>query len=244
MQKELEFHPYLPLNDKGKPYELNDLFDDQKWIAYMVLSKIHEWLTCEDYSIFEPLRCTVNGQAGTGKSVLLNTITTVVRKFTTCNNSCLVCAPSGTAAFNVNGSTIHSMTGMSENDEEATCCVLSQGKKESLTSKFKDCLVLIFDERSLIGTHLLGKAERIIDQVAFEGLGSKTGHSWGGIPVVLIAGDDYQLGGMGEVAHDLLPPFNTFKSNKSIMRGRTLFRELSNAVFKFQKVPFLLMLTS
>ena len=67
------------MKDDGKHFELNDLFDDQQYIAYRVLDKIKEWLTCKDLSKFKPLRCTINGQGGTGKSVLLNTIVSVMR---------------------------------------------------------------------------------------------------------------------------------------------------------------------
>ena len=138
------------MNESGDPYELNDLFDDQKWIAFVILQKIHEWFTTPNLSTFEPLRCAINGQAGTGKSVLLNTITSVVRRFTNSNNACIVAAPTGTAAFNVNGETIHGVLSMTENDENVGLPVLGETRKKKLIEKFKDCLVLIFDERSMI----------------------------------------------------------------------------------------------
>ena len=118
MKKSLMSTPYIPLKKDGSNYELNDLFDDQKWIAFIVLHKIHEFLSSKDLSTFEPLRFTINGKGGTGKSVLLNTIARVLRKCTTCNDSCILGAPTGTAAFNVNGETIHSFTLMSRNDVE------------------------------------------------------------------------------------------------------------------------------
>ena len=232
----MQSKPYIPLNSSGDPYELDDLFDDQKWIAFVILQKIHEWFTTPNLSTFEPLRCTINGQAGTGKSVLLNTITSVIRRFTNSNNACIVAAPTGTAAFNVNGETIHSMSSMTENDENVGLPVLGETRKKKLIEKFKDCLVLIFDERSMIPSSLLGKTECIVNQTVFEGRGRRTHHSWGGVPVVVIAGDDYQLGGMGEGAPECLPPFAKFKADKNILRGRTLFKEFASTVFKLPKV--------
>jgi len=58
----------------------------------------------EDY---EPFRRTVLGFGGTGKSLIINTIITIVLKITQCNDSVKVAAPSGGAAFNVQGCTIH-----------------------------------------------------------------------------------------------------------------------------------------
>ena len=58
----------------------------------------------------------------------------------------------------------------------------------------------------------------------------------GGIPVVLIAGDDYQLQGMGECAPDTLPQFVSPTSDKNILNGRNLFKEFRSIVYKLPKV--------
>ena len=118
MKQRLLSEPYIPIKRDGSHYELNDLFDDQKWIAFIVLQKIKEFLESDDLTSFEPLRITIDGKGGTGKSVLLNTIASVLRKATDCNDSCVVGALTGTAAFNVNGETIHSFALMSQNDIE------------------------------------------------------------------------------------------------------------------------------
>ena len=228
--------PHIPMKGDGSEFDIDDLCDDQKWIAYVILEKIKEYFTCTDFTKFEPLRMTINGQGGTGKSVLLNTITSVVRKFTGCNDSVLVCAPTGTAAFNVNGETVHSMVRMSCNDDEHAVPVIGESTRTHLAAKLKDALVLIADERSMMSCSLLGKAEHIINETAFEGLGSAIPATWGGIPVVLIAGDDYQLQGMGECAPDTLPQFVRPTSDKNILNGRNLFKEFGSIVHKLPKV--------
>ena len=47
------------------------------------------------------------GCGGTGKSFIINTILTLVRKMTRSNNTVLVGAPSGLAAYNVQGLMLH-----------------------------------------------------------------------------------------------------------------------------------------
>jgi len=56
---------------------------------------------------FKPLRMTIMGCGGTGKSVLINTLVTCIRKIFDDNDSVFVTAPTGAAAYNVGGSTIH-----------------------------------------------------------------------------------------------------------------------------------------
>ena len=59
-----------------------------------------------------PFRATVVGCGGTGKSYIINTILTIVRKMTKRNTTILVGAPSGAAAYNVQGSTLHHLLGI------------------------------------------------------------------------------------------------------------------------------------
>jgi len=232
----LQINPYIPVKENGSSFHVDDLHDDQKWIAFVILQKIQDWFTCDDLSTFRPLRVTINGQGGSGKSVLINTITSTIRNFTGINNSCLVAAPTGTAAFNVNGETMHSLASVMASDMDDSLPTENAGKKEALCKKFKDCLVLIFDERSMISTSLLGKVERIVSECALSRAKSSSKMTWGGIPVVIVAGDDYQLGGMGEIAPDCLPKHSKPRSDKNILNGRSLFLEFANTVYKLPKV--------
>jgi hypothetical protein len=50
---------------------------------------------------------TVVGCAGTGKSILINTVVGYIRKIFQDNNSVIVAAPTGAAAHNVGGQTLH-----------------------------------------------------------------------------------------------------------------------------------------
>ena len=58
-------------------------------------------------------------------------------------------------------------------------------------SKLENTVALIVDERSMISALLLGTMEAYCTQAAFKG--AKSHLSWGGLPIVILVGDDYQL---------------------------------------------------
>ena len=57
--------------------------------------------------ISKPLRATIIGCGGTGKSHIVNTLISIVRRYTNCNDTIRVAAPTGGTAYNVGGCTIH-----------------------------------------------------------------------------------------------------------------------------------------
>ena len=61
---------------------------------------------------FIPPRLTVRGAAGTGKSFIINTIVSYLRRMFDDNDVVHVLAPTGIAAFNVLGETIHRFAGI------------------------------------------------------------------------------------------------------------------------------------
>lgn len=183
----------LPLTTEGKEYNVYDAEGDQLDILCEVLSKLKEWL---NYTLhpekhkrpFQQMRLTICGASGTGKSHLIKTIVTAIRKIFRFDDAVHVSAPTGAAAFNVVGQTIHRLFGVhplfpSKNPSAA--------KIEDLKKMFKRTVALIMDERSMITCSLLGAAERNAAECAHNG--AHTDEEWGGIPIVILVGDDYQL---------------------------------------------------
>ena len=103
-----------PLKTDGERFELDALMDDQRETGATVLAKLKEWLHHMEHvneesfvEPFEPLRMTTVGAAGTGKSVLINTMVAAIQDMFDFTDSVAVFTPTGCAAFNVGGETIH-----------------------------------------------------------------------------------------------------------------------------------------
>ena len=157
------------------------------------------------------------GQGGSGKSILLNTITSVLRCVFQHNDVVRIACPTGTAAFNVNGETLHRLTLQGIGCEYKPNS-LSQTKQTILKERFKHLVCLIIDERSLLTSKLLGTTAQIISETFFHG--ANNNELFGGLPVLILAGDNYQLPGISKGA------FHTLHNNngsKMTQKGREFF---------------------
>ena len=75
----------LNKNSKLENYKIQDLHDDQKDITAVVMYKLQEWFTCvqnENTTNYTSLRLTICGEAGSGKTVLINTLVSLIRQLT------------------------------------------------------------------------------------------------------------------------------------------------------------------
>jgi predicted GTPase len=133
--------------------------EDQFKVAYVIIRKLKEWVELLKYTErereqFKPLRMTVVGCAGTGKSVLINTVVGYIRKIFQDNNSVIVAAPTGAAAHNVGGQTLHRefKIGIGKNKKRN----LSKKSKEHMMEKLKHTAAVFIDERSMLSQRVLG----------------------------------------------------------------------------------------
>ena len=219
----------LPLkintNGTSSEYTVEDLYDDQKQVVAVVLDKILEWTTCTDLKNFKPLRLTINGPGGTGKTVVMNTIVTLLRKMFNNNDVIKVCAPTGTAAFNAGGETVHHLMENRAGIFEYDAFSMDQSKKNKLTAKLKDLICLIIDERSLLDAAITGVTEQMMSETLFNG--SLSHHDWGHIPVLIFVGDDYQLPSITTGAFDC---FEKKGGNKTVTNGRQQLQKAAEVV--------------
>jgi hypothetical protein len=70
------------------------------------------WEESDKKDQFVPLRLTVRGTAGTGKSYIINTLVSYLRRMFGENDVVHVLAPTGISAFNVLGETLHRFAGI------------------------------------------------------------------------------------------------------------------------------------
>jgi len=181
----------IPKKEDGSAYALQELTEEQLEIACTVIEKLKEWLEFSEKQqskTFNPLRMTVAGAAGSGKSRVINTLVTVIRQILQDNNSVHVIAPTGAAAFNVGGQTIHRLFKINVANPDKP---MGNMAKEQLGAQLRTTVALFFDERSMISQKVLGAAEMNASAAAHN-----FGHDsedWGGIPIVILFGDDCQI---------------------------------------------------
>jgi PIF1-like helicase len=206
------------------------LYEDQIQAVTVVMDTLYEFMHMKDPKSFKPLRIIINGQGGSGKSVVINTLVTLIRKMFDVNEVVKVVAPTGVAAFNVKGETFHHAFHMGVSKREHKANTLPMSTRLKMIAKFKNILCLIIDERSLVSSKVLGTCETLMSETLHEG-GHHSNDSWGGIPVVIMVGDDYQLPGIGEGAFSAL--FSTYGS-KMVFKGRKALLECSEYVLNLE----------
>lgn len=160
------------ITTETKPVDINSLNHAQH-TTYDIVSN---HLSVENY---QQLLMIITGLAGSGKSYLIDTVKSLL------NERCKVCAYFGIAAFNINGSTLHSLLQLP-----------IRGKRNgpltsSALSKLQDDLTgvtcLIIDEFSVIGQKMFGWINRRLKQAT-----GFTTSPFGGISIILV-GDIAQL---------------------------------------------------
>ena len=170
-QKIIETEPLKLLkNSDGVEYTYENLRDDQKRIVFDIVDFVRQWIddqTSTHDLPFQQKFVTIRGEAGTGKSVLINTLVTILRKVFQNNDVVYASAPTGTAAYNVQGVTLHRQFGIGVSGNESSKNGISPIKTRRLQEKFKYTVALIMDERSMISSKLLGTAEHHFSHGAF-----------------------------------------------------------------------------
>ena len=212
-------------NGQHSEYKIDDLFDDQLEIVTVVMDKIIEWATCENIASFIPLRLTINGPGGTGKTIVINTLVTLIRKMFNNNDVIKVCAPTGTAAFNAGGETVHHLMENKAGVYNYDPFSMPQTKKEKLTAKLKSLVCLIIDERSLLDSTITGVTEQMLSETIHNG--SLDNYDWGHLPVLILVGDDYQLPSITKGAFD---SFDQTTGSKVTIQGAQLLRGAADTV--------------
>jgi hypothetical protein len=179
----------IPARSDGSAYTVDGMASDQKVLLAEVLEAVRDF--CENKISNDGrgvLRLTVSGCAGSGKSTWINTLVTMIRKLFNSDDAVSVFAPTGSAAFNAGGETMHRGFHLPLKIKNLD---ISADKNKFLLKKYGRTVVGIFDERGMIEATNLGLMKHFMQECAHGG-GNKD-HPWGGIPVIILVGDDYQL---------------------------------------------------
>ena len=101
----------------------------------------------------------------------------------------LVTAPTGVAAFNVDGMTIHSALLLRTTGSQANGTPLTFEKLNTLRSRLENLTLLIIDEISMVGTDMLLNIHRRLNEIK----GLCGNDIWFGNICILAVGDLFQL---------------------------------------------------
>ena len=103
-----------------------------------------------------PLRMIVSGTAGTGKSYLIHCLKLLLQ------DKLRVVAPTGVAAYNVNGRTLHSLLSLPTKGDFRD---LEGDRLHQLQQSLSGMKYLIIDEMSMVGRKTFGQVDRRLRQV-------------------------------------------------------------------------------
>lgn len=139
-------------------------------------------LTPEQQAVFARIENTqehlfITGRAGTGKSTLLQHVSHNTSK------NLVICAPTGVAAINVGGQTIHSLLKL----PTGVIADHNLPQRKELTALLQAINTLVIDEISMVSADLMDGIDRALRQAR------KRPHDpFGGVQIIMF-GDPYQL---------------------------------------------------
>jgi PIF1-like helicase len=216
----------LPTLHNGDSFELLNAKDDQQEVLAYILQRVHEWfqnIHVDGYKP-EPIRLTITGVAGSGKSYLTNCLVTALRKIFGTTDSVMVMAPTGEAAFNAGGTTVHYAQGVKVGGDIKEG--LPQELLRELIQRNRNLMCAVVDERGLLSCEVIGKMEHNVRHTVYRGINNNV--PWGHLPIVIIIGDDYQLPSVQPGAFSVLSEKDA-KSDAERL-GREVFLHLGKHV--------------
>ena len=139
-----------------------------------------------------PIRIFISGGAGTGKSYLLQTLHEhLLRNSTSDYPNVVVAAPTGVAAYNVNGWTLHSLLNLDVQHKNKAQYTPLRGKTlAKLRELFKSVRFLIIDEVSMVSIHTFIHVHRRLCEIKNT---TNDASSYFGNLHIITFGDMYQL---------------------------------------------------
>ncbi|KAL2462147.1 ATP-dependent DNA helicase [Abeliophyllum distichum] len=157
---------------------LTHLSAQQRMAHDLVLASLHEQ---------RPIHLIISGGAGTGKSTLINAIVHSAFILFHSNKAVRIMAPTGVAAFNIGGATIHHELAINAERKPSQPYIHISGDQcRRMQEDFKDTKLIIIDEYSMLGRAMLANVDlRCRDIFA-------TNESFGGVSIILV-GDMRQL---------------------------------------------------
>ncbi|XP_057290232.1 uncharacterized protein LOC130612916 [Hydractinia symbiolongicarpus] len=152
-------------------------------------------LACKAHHKVEPIHIFLTGSVGCGKSYLITTISDMLKKALSYRagnlekNKILILAPTGVAAINVEGNTIHSALGIPvDRSFTKNISKLSDKKRCMLRNRLSELSIIVIDEISTVSNKLFLHIHQQLTEI----FGCSDDIPFAGISVIA-CGDFYQL---------------------------------------------------
>ena len=168
------------------------LNDDQRRIFNQIKNHLFHQKQHEDNECqceFKPLRMFVSGVGGTGKSFLIETTKALVNNIWPSNDlTCAIAEPTGLAAFNVGGVTIHRLFQLPIEHDSKTAGYWSLPKtsQKVMKTSLRNVKIIIIDEVSMVSSLNLAYIHLRLEELF-------GGNDWFGSRNMLFVGDLLQL---------------------------------------------------
>jgi hypothetical protein len=175
----------ISLEVDDMPEEARDTLNPEQRLVYDTFMRHFELLN--DPSAPDPpqLLLQLDGSGGTGKSYLIKILSAHLQKKAGSNNPVWRAAPTGVAANQIQGTTLHSLFRLPVNRAFVD---LSPTDAQALQNKLRHIKYLIIDEKSMIGLRTFGNIDARLRQ-AFP---DRKDQDMGGLSI-LLCGDFFQL---------------------------------------------------
>ena len=172
--------------------DLTSMNEDQKFAFNIVMQTLFDFVERENAdNLFQPLRMVVMGKAGSGKSFLIKCLVKAIRTLFKSNKSVQVVCPTGNSANLIDGVTLHSFLKIPTYNQGGEMKPPDGSIGATLQENCTGLRALIVDGRSLVGSTTFGWMEYMCSQGMAAQLDQSV--SWGGLPVVVVLGDEVQL---------------------------------------------------
>ncbi|XP_044598273.1 ATP-dependent DNA helicase pfh1-like, partial [Cotesia glomerata] len=148
-------------------------FDDNKDVYYVPIPRLVSEENFMNLTKSLPLYHCVMGGAGVESTKVL------------------LCAPTGKAAFEIKGTTLHAASILPLNQCSTDLISLSSGTRNTLYAKLKDLSLIIFDKISIVGSRMIQQVDSRLKQIF------QSSKPFGGISVIVL-GDFNQLAPVGD----------------------------------------------
>uniref|UniRef100_A0A4E9ER58 ATP-dependent DNA helicase n=1 Tax=Gibberella zeae TaxID=5518 RepID=A0A4E9ER58_GIBZA len=167
----------------------------------------------------QPLLCQVDGQGGTEKSFLIQTLSMALNSRAP---GCVVrAAPTGIAANAIDGATLHSLLRLPVSKQVSSLTALSGNELSNIKASMADVKYLILDKKSMVGLKTFYSIDARLPEVFPEHQ-----HDYFGGRSIFLLGDFYQLPPVFEKPLYALGDLN----NALDLAGRNSYREFNHTV--------------